>query len=258
MLRRTIMLSKSVILVAAVVALGLPLAGVAQVDPDLIGWWRLNEGQGNAAPDLSRYGNQGTLVGGPKWVSGKIGSALRFDGVDDYVRCAERVGTRPGTYPAELMPATFTVACWTKLNNFAFFSSFVGNGLDTGSDECGFFLYNFGWVDESGKDFGLAIRTEAGMNYIETPNVYETNTWYHIAATYDGKNVCIYVNGALAVGPTDVGGPCDGSARPAATTRSGLPSACGSTRATTCGWMARSMTYATTAALWRHARSMPS
>lgn len=105
------------------------------------------------------------------------------------------------------MPATFTVACWTKLDNFAFFSSFVGNGMDTGDDECGFFLYNYGWVDESGKDFGLAIRTETGMNHVETPNIYETNTWYHLAATYDGTNVIIYVNGSLAVGPTDVGGP---------------------------------------------------
>jgi hypothetical protein len=201
------MFGKSIILVTVAFVLGLAQAGLAQVDPDLIGWWRLDEGQGNATADLSRYGNHGTLVGGPKWVAGKIGKALQFDGADDYVRCAERVGSKPGTYPAELMPATFTVACWTKLDNFAFFSSFVGNGIDTGDDECGFFLYNYGWIDESGKDFGLAIRTEAAMNYVETPNVYETNTWYHLAATYDGTNANVYVNGALAVGPTDVGGP---------------------------------------------------
>ena len=203
------MSSKSIILVTLTFVLGLAQAGLAQVDPDLIGWWRLDEGRGNTVADLSRYGNQGTFVGAPKWVAGKTGGALQFDGTDDYVRCAERVGTGPGTYPAELMPATFTVACWTKLDNYAFFSSFVGNGMDTGGDECGFFLYNYGWVDESGKDFGLAIRTETGaeMSYVETPNTYETNTWYHIAATYDGTNVNIYVNGALAVGPTNVGGP---------------------------------------------------
>jgi hypothetical protein len=198
---------KTIMLVMVAFVLGLAQAGLAQVDPDLIGWWRLDEGRGTTAADLSRYGNQGTFVGAPKWVAGKVGGALQFDGVDDYVRCAERAGTNPGTYPAELMPATFTVACWTKLDTFAFFGSFVGNGMDTGEDECGFFLYNYGWVDESGKDFGLAIRTETGINYVETPNVYETSTWYHIAATYDGTNVNLYVNGSLAAGPTDVGGP---------------------------------------------------
>jgi hypothetical protein len=105
------------------------------------------------------------------------------------------------------MPETFTVSCWTKLDNFAYFSSFVGNGIDTGDDECGFFLYNWGWVGENEQDFGLAIRTESGMNYVETPNIYQTNTWYHLAATYDGTNVSIYVNGALVTGPENVGGP---------------------------------------------------
>jgi hypothetical protein len=190
-----------------VFVLALVQAGMAQVDPDLLGWWRLDEGKGTTAADLSRYGNPGTLIGGPKWVAGKIGGGLEFDGINDYVRCAERVGTRPGTYPAELMPATFTVACWTKLDNFSYFSSFVGNGIDTGDDECGFFLYNWGWIDENEKDFGLAIRTETAMNYVESPNIYEKNTWYHVAATYDGANVNLYVNGVLVTGPTAVGGP---------------------------------------------------
>ncbi len=174
-LRRPIMSSKSIMLVTVAFVLGLAQAGFAQVDSDLIGWWRMDEGRGTTAADLSRYGNHGTFVGAPKWFAGKIGSALQFDGADDYARCAQRVGAKPGTYSAELMPATFTVACWTKLDTFAFFSSFVGNGMDSADDECGFFLYNYGWLDESGKDFGLAIRTETGaeMSYVETPNTYE-------------------------------------------------------------------------------------
>ena len=72
--------------------------------------------------------------------NGQSGPALDSDGVDDYVLCAERTGTGPGTYPESLMPQTFTVSCWAKLDNFAYFSSFVGNGMDTGSDECGFLV----------------------------------------------------------------------------------------------------------------------
>ena len=47
---------------------------------------------------------------------------LQFDGDGiakyDKVVCAELDGNDPGTYPAELMPAAFTVACWTKLDSF--------------------------------------------------------------------------------------------------------------------------------------------
>jgi hypothetical protein len=179
---------------------------IGDVSADLIGYWNLNENNGLSTIDSSGYGNDGVLIGAT-WTGGKSGSALDFDGVDDYVLCAERSGDGPGTYPEVLMPETFTVSCWTKLDNFAYFSSFVGNGIDTGDDECGFFLYNWGWVGENEQDFGMAIRTESGMNYVETPNIYESNIWYHLAATYDGTNVSIYVNGALVTGPENVGGP---------------------------------------------------
>jgi len=195
---------------ALVLAFDAARTGLAddQIDPNLIGWWTLDEGLGATTADSSGNGHNGAFVGEPLWTDGFSGSALEFDGIDDYVLCAEREGTKPGVYPEELMPAGgFTVACWVKLRTFAYFSSFVGNGMDTGDDECGFFLYNFGWNGENGRDFGLAIRTETGMEYVETPNIYDTDTWYHLAATYDGENVSIYVNGVVSVGPQSVGGP---------------------------------------------------
>jgi len=193
-------MSKKLIYIASIVVV---IMIVGDVSADLVGYWKLDENSGISAVDSSGYGNNGILIGAT-WTGGKSGSALDFDGIDDYVLCAERIGTGPGTYPEMLMPETFTVSCWTKLDNFAYFSSFVGNGMDTGDNECGFFLYNWGWVGENEQDFGLAIRTESGMNYVETPNIYQTNTWYHLAATYDGTNVSIYVNGALVTGPENV------------------------------------------------------
>ena len=37
---------------------------------------------GNAVGDSSGHGNNGTLVGGAKWVQGRFGYALSFDGVN--------------------------------------------------------------------------------------------------------------------------------------------------------------------------------
>ncbi|MBL7190027.1 MAG: LamG domain-containing protein [Phycisphaerae bacterium] len=196
------MCKRSICLVPVILA----MVVTSYASADLLGYWNLDEDGGIIAEDSSGNGHDGT-INGATWTTGKVGSALDFDGVDDYVLCAERVGTGPGVYPESLMPQTFTVSCWTKLDNFAYFSSFVGNGMDTGGDECGFFLYNWGWVDDNEQDFGLAIRTETAMSYVETPNIYQPNTWYHLAATYDGQDVRIYVDGALAVGPTNVGGP---------------------------------------------------
>jgi len=193
---------KSIHLVPVILA----MAMVSDASADLLGYWRFDENNGAIAADSSGNGHDGT-INGAIWTTGKSGSALHFDGVDDYVLCAERIGTGPGVYPKPLMPQTFSVSCWTKLDNFAYFSSFVGNGMDTGDDECGFFLYNWGWEGENERDFGLAIRTETTMAYVETPNIYQTDTWYHLAATYDGVSVRIYVDGSLVAGPTNVGGP---------------------------------------------------
>jgi hypothetical protein len=52
-----------------------------------IGYWSLNEGTGRVARDSSGCGNHATLFNWVGWTSsGKFGSALNLDGVDDYLR----------------------------------------------------------------------------------------------------------------------------------------------------------------------------
>lgn len=77
----------------------LPLAGIvllilvfasfnpiyAKIDTKtIVGMWLFDEGTGELTKDYSGNGNDGTLKG-PKWVDGKFGKALEFNGVSDYV-----------------------------------------------------------------------------------------------------------------------------------------------------------------------------
>jgi len=63
----------------------------ALLGANAVGVWNFDEGSGITAYDISGYGNNGTLVKGSNgtgldWVSSDIGgTALQFDGVDDYV-----------------------------------------------------------------------------------------------------------------------------------------------------------------------------
>src|SRR3989344_5537130 len=70
----------------------------------LVGYWNFEEGTGTTAADSTDQGNDGTLTGGPTWVSGKAGNgaALDFDGTDDFVD----IGTGPSTVN--------TVAFWVN------------------------------------------------------------------------------------------------------------------------------------------------
>jgi hypothetical protein len=49
-------------------------------DPDLVGWWKLDEGYGTKALDWSGHNNHAILVDGPQWVDGYMDGALEFNG----------------------------------------------------------------------------------------------------------------------------------------------------------------------------------
>ena len=71
----------------------------------LIGWWKFDETNGTLAYDSSGNGNDGNLTGGPTWATGKIGGALSFDGVDDYVVTDVTTGL------------DFSVSTWVKTSD---------------------------------------------------------------------------------------------------------------------------------------------
>ncbi|MFH1719960.1 MAG: LamG domain-containing protein, partial [Planctomycetota bacterium] len=80
------MCKKLIYLISAVLVLCSVLTSPAKAaDPSLVGWWRLDDGSGTTVTDFSGNGNDGAFRSDPQWVAGKIGGALQFDGVDDFV-----------------------------------------------------------------------------------------------------------------------------------------------------------------------------
>ena len=72
----------------------------------LVGYWNFDEGTGNIVNDTSGNNNNGT-INGASWVGGKVGGALEFDGVDDYVSFSNTIGLNFNTY---------TISFWIKPN----------------------------------------------------------------------------------------------------------------------------------------------
>jgi len=54
---------------------------IAASNPNLVAWWKFDEGAGNIAHDASGHGYHGILYGDPQWGDGQ----LVLDGIDDYV-----------------------------------------------------------------------------------------------------------------------------------------------------------------------------
>jgi len=66
-------------LVCFVLLFGLYLTNTTDAsDPNLVGWWRFNEGSGTVAIDSSGNNLHGELIGEPVWITGIQGTALQF------------------------------------------------------------------------------------------------------------------------------------------------------------------------------------
>ena len=179
------MCRKSICLFTVILVLG--TAGNAWAE--LVGYWRLDEASGTIAYDSSGNGHDGTIKGDPQWVAGRNGTALDFDGTEDYID----IGLGAGDYFATLNSG-LTVAAWISREGTGTYDIVFGAGRNpvgtTAGDD------NNGW--KFGIDSGDVIKfTTLGiLDYTSSVGV-PLGEWVHIAATFNeaGTEAQIYLNG---------------------------------------------------------------
>jgi len=170
-------------------------------DPDLLGWWKFDDGTGTIAVDSSGNGNDGVFIQDPEWVAGKFGSGLLFDGLG-----GERVSLGGLDIPSGAM----TIACWFKANNL----DTPGQDPRMVSKADGGGNNDHWWMFSSSRQGGnkllrFRLKTNDGQQTSEIKaGSFEVNEWIHGAIWWDGTNMKIYKNGAevgtLAKGGTSV------------------------------------------------------
>jgi len=149
----------------------------------LVALWKLDETSGNGAKD-SAGNNNGTLIGDPQWQpsAGKVGGALEFDGVDDYVDCGNDSNLD--------ITEQITIAAWVKTNDAgnSQFNPYVTKGDRTyalkhhSSNTIEFVIYDEFWQVTH-------YSVDGSFNGV----------WHHLAGTYDGSKLKLYIDGKLEV-----------------------------------------------------------
>ena len=175
---------------AVLVALLAAAAPAAATEWPLRGYWPLFEGSGQTIHDFSGHRNEGRLgrTGGTdgrdaEWVRGLlgVGKALRLDG-DDYVVVPEAASLRPQRVTAE---------AWVRAPKspgpYKYVLSKGGEGCKAGS----FGLY-------SSSNGGMAFYVYDGKKFWRSPSIAKSiwdDKWHHVAGSYDGKAVRLFVDG---------------------------------------------------------------
>jgi len=165
-------------------------------DPNFVGWWKLDEGIGDAAVDNSGYAHHGTIYGAPLWVDGFDGGALQFDG-DDRI---EMPGTSASNGYAAL-DGEVTWAAWFKTSGGAT-KTILAQGPAGAAHVQGNRSVN---VEASGV---IMVRGNgvAPLMDVSSTGTVSDDQWHHVAVTIafetSGANdtMKVYIDGDLSAG----------------------------------------------------------
>jgi hypothetical protein len=171
----------------------------AQLQNGLVGFWSFNEGTGTVANDSSGNGNAGTLINGPTWASGKSGTALSFDGTNDYLQIPHEESLNLST--------ALTVSAW--INN--------ATPMDPGLDQDHYRIiaskgwpvdggsWSLAWRANDGSLFFFVGRGDTGYRYARfSYDNSEVGTWHLITAVLANGKISLYQDGVLKAGPIGI------------------------------------------------------
>ncbi len=163
---------------------------VCQPLTGLVGGWGFDEASGTGATDGSGRGNNGTVSGATRTTAGRFGSALTFDGVNDWV-------TVPDSASLDLSNRA-TLEAWV-------FPTALGNWRTVLlKEQPGQLVYGLYANNDASRPSGHLFTT--GDLWSNGSSQLPLNAWSHLAMSWDGVTQRLYVNGnqvaSRAVGGT--------------------------------------------------------
>jgi len=152
--------------------------------PGPVAAYAFSEGSGTSTVDGSGGGHTGALQNDPTWTTqGRFGSALVFDGNNARAAVADS--------DALDVTSAFTLEGWV------YPTTATPYGMLMAKEGIGGHVYRLG-VTNGGRGTVL-FATASGAHYLLGDAVVTANQWTHVAATYDGSKVRIYLNGMLDI-----------------------------------------------------------
>lgn len=154
---------------------GYDYAAFSEIAPDPLACWPLHEDSGSTANDVAGS-NDGSITDATLGVAGLLGtSAYSLDGSDD--------GVAIGSLAT---PPAWTLSAWVKKDSTTSSKHIWGDNGRRAT--LAYEIY--------GSD-GYEVRIWDGSNaYLLTSSNTTTGEWLHLAGTFDGSTLALYINGS--------------------------------------------------------------
>lgn len=151
------------------------------------------------ANDFSGKGYNGSLIGSPTFVSGKVSNAINFEN-DTVLRYVDIPDNNDFSFTNGTTDVPFSISLWVNFSSFSTSGNWLINKRNsTSSGDEWQFCYTYSRLFFSKFQFNNnSIYQEVGT-YI---NPFNLNTWYHICYTDNGSALTsgckLYINGVLS------------------------------------------------------------
>jgi len=151
---------------------------LAKPPEGLVFFFAFDEGSGDTVKDLSGFGNHGTINGKADWIKGKFGGGFHFDGKTSI--------SVPNKEPLTSLTHPMSVAAWVNPDALGGWQNIIEMDR-TAADKAGGWKFGFN-VDK-------IVWTTYGVKDFTGVTTISNGKWTHVAATWDGSQAIIYVNG---------------------------------------------------------------
>ncbi len=159
----------------------------------LVGYYPLNSNTN----DFSGKGYNGTQVGAPTYVTGKVGNAINF-GNDNNITYISIADNNDFSFTNETTDVPFTISLWVKFSGFSSIGNWLVNKRNATSAEWQIGYYQNRLIFTKFQFNNISIYQQISS----TLNPFSLNTWYHLCYTDNGSasiSGCkLYINGVLS------------------------------------------------------------
>ena len=170
------------------------VSGITLADDSMVLFLSFDEVSGNTIKDSSNYKNDGAIKGKPKLVDGKYGKGIQFEAEGDFVEVQSSKSLN--------INDEITLMAWGKNDAWkGAGDTWIDKGTGPNKPSCyGIMVF----LLNNASTAYLMLADGAARHDLTTPKIADVKGWNHIAGTYDGKTLRLYLNGDLLEEKQDV------------------------------------------------------
>ena len=179
------------LILISLIVTGTSFAEIAR--ENIVGAWLFDEGKGLKARDTSGKSGDGTLNNSTKWVPGKTGNAVSFNGKDSFVEM-----TLPEVFNS-IPNNSFTITFWINVKDIS------GNGvtwtriIEVRYDNTNYLQFV---IQINNGELGVNHVSEGTESTVIVTSTIVADKWYYVTEVWDAKQraMKLYLDGVLQSG----------------------------------------------------------